>query len=136
MHGTNAESNGSHAAAISNMVVQLFSQYTGRGPTKAKTHFNEDLIAVVLQDAMTRAERSLVADGQSDLVLNVRRTFQKTMSSDLTSGVERITGRRVVAFFSDSHGDPDMSIEAFVLAPLPDDDGPGSGPGADPEDAA
>lgn len=136
MRGTNAEPTGSHAAAISNMVVQLFSQYTGRGPTRAKTYVNEDLIAVVLQDGMTRAERSLVADGQTDLVLSVRKTFQITMGSDLTSGVERITGRRVVAFFSDNHVDPDISIEAFVLAPLPDDAGPGSGPGADARAAA
>lgn len=136
MHGTNAEPNGSHAAAISNMVVQLFSQYTGRGPTKAKTYLNEDLIAVVLQDGMTRAERSLVADGQTDLVLRVRKTFQVTMGRDLTSGVERITGRRVLAFFSDNHVDPDMSIEAFVLAPLPDDARPESGPGAELEAAA
>lgn len=112
---------GSQTAAISNMVVGLLSQYTGRGPTKAKTYVNDDLITVLLQDAITHAERSLVADGETELVLSVRKTFQSTMSKDLIAGVERITGRRVTAFFSDNHVDPDVSIEAFVLAPLFED---------------
>jgi hypothetical protein len=29
---------GPHGLAISNLVVRLLSDYTGRGPTKARTH--------------------------------------------------------------------------------------------------
>ena len=44
---------GSHGLAISNLVVRLLSEYTGRGPTKARTHFNDNLITVVLQNLLS-----------------------------------------------------------------------------------
>ena len=107
---------GSKAAAISNMVVRTMSEYTGRGPTKARTHLSDDVVAVVLQDTLTKGERSLVADGLEELVLSMRKAFQSTMRHDLVSGIEEILGRRVVAFFSDNHIDPDVAVEVFLLA--------------------
>ena len=47
----------------------------------------------------------------------MRKSFQKTMRSELVRGIEEITGRRVIAFMSDNHMDPDMAMEAFLLAP-------------------
>lgn len=108
---------GSRAAAISNLVVRLVCEYTGRGPTKAKTYLQDDLVTVVLQDGLTKGEQSLIADGEQDVVLTMRKTFQKRMQRDFTSGVERITGRRVIAFVGGDHLDPDITIESFVLAP-------------------
>lgn len=66
---------------------------------------------------MTKGERSLVRDGQADLVLGTRKACQRTMRQDLFAGIEQILQRKVVAFMSDNHIDPDMAIEAFVLAP-------------------
>ena len=109
--------NGSKAAAISNMIVRTMSEYTGRGPTKARTHINDDLVTVVLQDTLTKGERSLVHDGSQELVLRMRRAFQSTMSRDLVAGIEEILGRRVAAFMSDNHIEPDVAVEIFVLAP-------------------
>jgi uncharacterized protein YbcI len=103
--------------AISNDVVKLLSEYTGRGPTRARTHFSHDLVTVVLQDLLTKGERSLVADGKLELVLRARRAYQETMATDLTEAVERITGRHVLAFLSANHVDPDIAVETFVLAP-------------------
>lgn len=71
----------------------------------------------MLQDTLTKGERSLVSDGVEELVLNTRRAFQATMRHDLVTGVEDILGRRVSAFLSDNHIDPDMAVEVFVLAP-------------------
>lgn len=108
---------GSKGAAISNLTVRLLSLYTGRGPTKARTHFNEDLVYVVLADTLTRAEHTLVANGHSEIVLATRKTFQDTMSTELVAGVEQILGRTVIAFLSTNHIDPDVAIETFILAP-------------------
>ena len=116
----------SKSAAISNLVVRTLSEYTGRGPTKARTHVSEDVVTVVLRDTLTRGERSLVADGLDELVLATRKAFQGTMRHDLIAGVEEILGRRVAAFLSDNHIDPDLAVEVFVLAPAdsgPQDDG-------------
>ena len=117
----------SPCAAISNHVVRLMSEYTGRGPTKARTTISDDLVTVLLQDTMTKGERSLVRDGQADLVLNTRKAYQRTMRQDLVAAIEQILQRKVVAFMSDNHIDPDMAIEAFVLAPA-DHDGAAAQP--------
>ncbi len=119
MASTHAEhaSGGSKSAAISNHVVRTMSEYTGRGPTKARTYLNDDVVTVVLQCTLTKGERSLVGDELDDLVLTMRKAFQGTMRHDLISGVEEILGRKVVAFMSDNHIDPDVAVEVFLLAP-------------------
>ncbi len=107
----------SQAVAISNAVVHLIREYTGRGPTKARTHFHDDLVSVVMRDSLTNGERSLVRDGLGDIVLATRKAYQGTMREDLVAAVERITGRTVAAFLSDNHIDPDIGVETFVLEP-------------------
>jgi uncharacterized protein YbcI len=110
---------GPRAAAISNMVVRLVREYTGRGPPQASTHISEDLVSVVLKDTLTQGERSLVRDGREALVLSIRKAFQDTMREDFVAGIEALTGREVAAFMSDNHIDPDVAVESFVLKPLP-----------------
>ena len=107
---------GSKSAAISNMIVQTMSEYTGRGPTKARTHLLDEVVTVVLQDTLTRGERSLVHEGREDLVLDMRKGFQVAMRHDFVAGVEEILGRKVAAFMSDNHIEPDVAVEVFVLA--------------------
>ena len=102
-------------AAISNRVVQITRDYIGRGPTKARTYLNGSVVVVVLEDALTKAERSLARAGKEQLVLQVRHEFQRTMRDDLTASIQELTGRGVVAFMSDNHVEPDMAVEIFVL---------------------
>jgi uncharacterized protein YbcI len=106
---------GEQAAAISNLVVKLTSEYTGRGPTKARTHINDDLITVILRETLTKGERSLVRDGKEEVVRRTRFAFQQTMGDELVAGVEKISGRKVLAFMSANHMDPDVAAEIFVL---------------------
>jgi uncharacterized protein YbcI len=112
------------AAAISNAVVSLFSDYLGRGPTRARTAFGRDLVAVVLEETFTKAERRLVEEGEQQSVVTTRRIFQSTMREDLTAAIERITGRRVTAFLSDQSAEPDVAVEVFLLEPEPEPDPP------------
>lgn len=114
---TTTHPGGSKTAAISTLTVRLLSQYTGRGPTKARTFVNEDLVTIVLQDTLTKAERTLVEKDRSALVLATRATFQEVMRDDLVAGIEGILGRRVIAFLSANHIDPDIAVESFILSP-------------------
>ena len=114
---TEHATDGKLATAISNMVVQSLRQYTGRGPTRSRTYIHDQLISVVLQGTLTRAERRLVADGKSELVLRTRKAFQGLMRADLVAGVEALTGRTVVAFLGSNSIDPDIDVESFLLAP-------------------
>jgi uncharacterized protein YbcI len=70
---------------------------------------------VVLRDTLTKGERSLVNDGRTELVLLMRKAYQLTMREELVAGVEQHTGRKVIAFLSDNHINPDISIESFIL---------------------
>lgn len=106
---------GSRASAISNGVVRVVNDYTGRGPTRARTYINDGLVSVVMRDTLTKGERSLVEDGEVELVLTARKAYQNAMGDDLVALVEEITGRTVIAFLSDNHLDPDIAVESFVL---------------------
>lgn len=114
-----SEAKGHLSASISNAVVKLFADFVGRGPTKARTVMGRDLVAVVLQDTFTKAERHLLERGATETVLSVRRTMQATMRDDLVAVVEELTGRKVIAFLSDHQADPDFAVESFVLEPDP-----------------
>jgi uncharacterized protein YbcI len=106
---------GQLAAAISNAVVHIFSEHTGRGPTKARTTVDGELVVVVLRESMTQGERALVRGGKTAEVLQLRRAFQDTMSGDLVAVVEGLTERTVQAFMSANHIDPDAAAEIFLL---------------------
>jgi len=106
---------GELSAALSNSIVALMAEYTGRGATQSKTYVNENLITCIMHDSLTKGERSLVLDGKEDAVLEMRRTYQETMRPELIAIVERLTGRKVAAFMSANHVDPDVAVETFVL---------------------
>lgn len=106
------------ANSISNAVVKLFAEYLGRGPTKARTVVSRDLISVVLEDTVTKAEHSLIERGRKEIVLEMRRALQVTMREPLVEAVESLSGRRVIAFLSDHQTEPDFAIANFVLEPL------------------
>jgi uncharacterized protein YbcI len=103
------------AAAISTAVVHVFAEYTGRGPTRARTTIDGETVVVILQDGMTKAERSLVEAGKDAEVLQLRRSFQETMSGDLIAVVERLTESSVQVFMSANHIAPDTAAEIFLL---------------------
>ena len=105
-------------AAISNALVRSFSEYLGRGPTKARTSIRDDLVVCLLENSLTKAEQSLVAAGRDQMVLDTRRAFQQTMRADLVESVEQLTQRKVIAFMSDNHINPDLAAETFLLEPL------------------
>ena len=108
---------GRASSAIANLIVRLFSEHAGRGPTRARAYVQDDIINVVLRDTLTRGEQGLVQEGHSQQVLEMRRLYQDTMRADAISGVEKLTGRRVAAFLSSNHIDPDVAVETFLLEP-------------------
>jgi uncharacterized protein YbcI len=107
----------SRTSSISSHIVHTMAEYTGRGPTKARTSIDGDVVTTLMADTLTKGERSLVSDGRGQLVLDLRKAFQMTMREDLVAGVERVMERKVIAFMSDNHVDPDFAAEVFVLAP-------------------
>jgi uncharacterized protein YbcI len=123
MTGTNSEAatRGVMTAAISNSLVSLLHRYTGRGPTRARTTVDENLVVCVLGATLTKGEQSLVEAGKHEVVLQARRAFQEALKDEAIDAVQEISGRRVVAFMSSNHIDPDLAVEVFILDPIDSD---------------
>jgi uncharacterized protein YbcI len=107
---------GDYLAEITNGIVRLFSEYYGRGPTRAKSYMLEDrYVVTVLRDTMTTVERTLAENGEAELVRRVRLTFQEAMADSFKGVVERALDRRVAAYHSQILIEPDVGIEFFLL---------------------
>jgi uncharacterized protein YbcI len=101
--------------AIVNAVVSVHSRRLGRGPTGAHAFHRDDVVVVLMRDALTHAERNLAARGNEDAVKRVRKDCQDAMRDEIVGAVEDLTGRQVLAFLSDQNVTPDVSTEVFVL---------------------
>src|SRR5262245_10467434 len=101
--------------AISDAIVRVTADFIGRGPTRAKTYINGEIVFCVMADTLTKGERSLVADDDGASVRQMRRRFQDAMRRPLCEAVEGITGRRVLSFLSDNDVESETAIEVFVL---------------------
>jgi uncharacterized protein YbcI len=101
--------------AISDAIVRVSADFIGRGPTRAKTYINGDVVFCVMEDTLTRGERSLVADGDGEAVRQMRRRFQDAMRRQVCAAVEALTERKVVSFLSDNDIEAETAIEVFLL---------------------
>jgi uncharacterized protein YbcI len=112
-------------AAISNRIVQIQREHYGRGPMKAKTYALDDLIVVVMRGSgFTPLEKTMLDSGDPERIVAMRHEFQNMMSKRFTETIEELTGRNVLAFLSQAHVEPDLTLEIFFV------DGPLEGFGA------
>ena len=72
----------------------------------------------VLEDVLTRAEKTLVGAGNTDQVHATRIAFQDAVRDDFIAIVEEATGRKVRAFVSQVHIDPELAAELFLFEPM------------------
>jgi uncharacterized protein YbcI len=103
--------------AISDGLVALLKEYSGRGPTQAKSYFDDDLVVCVLRGGFSRVEQSLSDGGRGDAVIEQRVQFQEMLRARFEEVVEAATGREVIGFMSGNQQSADLMCEVFVLAP-------------------
>ncbi len=115
---------GRQLVAISNGITRLHRDHYGRGATTVRTVMQRNYVMCMLEDIYTPVERTLIDAGRSDAVRETRAIFQDTMRPAFVDVVEKALDRKVVAFMSQVHFDPDMSAEIFVLEPEGDDRAP------------
>jgi uncharacterized protein YbcI len=106
---------GETLSEITSSIVSLYREHFGRGPTAAKTYALDDLIVCVLRNGLTVIERTLFNGGKADTVRTMRAAFQDAVADRFTDSIEELTGRKVIAFLSQAHVDPDLAIEVFFL---------------------
>jgi uncharacterized protein YbcI len=112
-------------SAISTSIVAILREHYGRGPMKAKTYVLDDIIVVVMRGSgFTPLEQTIMDSGQPDRVIAMREDFQQVMRGRYEQSIEELTGRKVLAFLSQAHVEPDITMEVFFV------DGPLEGFGA------
>jgi uncharacterized protein YbcI len=116
---------GRQATAVGNAITRLHRDHSGRGATTARTVFQRNHVIAFLEDIYTPVERTLIEAGQQETVKEGRQAFQMAMSEVFSQAVEEITGRKVIAFMSQVHFDPDMAAEIVVLEPKEGENGAG-----------
>jgi uncharacterized protein YbcI len=112
-----AQSEGQRLAEVSTGLVRLHTRYYGKGPVAAKSYLVDDAVICVLREGFTTVERTLIEEGRPDAVHSIRRTFQSAMEHQFVEIVERAMRRKVLAYMSQIHVDPDMAVEFFLLEP-------------------
>ena len=103
--------------AISDGLVTLLKEFYGKGPTRAKTYYEDDLVVCLLRGGFTRVERTLFDGGRGQAVIEQRMAFQEVMRDRFEAVIESATGRTVIGFMSGNQTGPDMICEVFILAP-------------------
>ena len=100
---------------ISTEMVRAQKQYFGKGPTRAKSYFLEDMLIIVMKGGLTTAEHTLIDMGQEDKVRDFRHAFENEMTQRFTELIEELTGRKVLAYQSQVIFAPDRVVEMFVF---------------------
>jgi uncharacterized protein YbcI len=114
---TQPSNHGDVLTAVSDGLVALLKEFYGRGPTQAKSYYEDDLVVCVLRGGFSRVEQTLLDGGRGAAVIEQRMAFQDLMRSRFESVIEDATGRKVVGFMSGNQQSPDMMCEVFILAP-------------------
>ena len=114
---TATKSHGDVLTAISDGMVALLKEYYGRGPTRTKSYYEDDLVVCLLRGGFTRVEQTLLEGGRGSSVIQQRMDFQDVMRARFQEVIEDATGRRVIGFMSGNQQEPDMMCEVFILAP-------------------
>lgn len=101
---------------IANVIVHLYKDAFGRGPTKVRAQISgSDTLVVLLEDMLTVPERQLVALGEPGRVREQRLFLQLALEDVKRAAVERIVKRPVLACVSGADPSRDLAVEVFVL---------------------
>jgi uncharacterized protein YbcI len=103
-------------SAISTGIVKMLRENYGRGPIKAKTYALDDIIVCVLRGSgFTPLEKTMMEGGEPDRVVAMREDFQRLIATRYKAMIEELTGRKVLAFLSQAHVEPDITLEVFFI---------------------
>jgi len=107
-------------------MVALLKEFYGRGPTRAKSYYQDDLVVCLLRGGFSQVEQTLLEGGRGAAVIQQRMEFQDLMRDRFVAVIKDATGREVIGFMSGNQQGPDIMCEVFILAPtdLLDDGAP------------
>jgi uncharacterized protein YbcI len=105
--------------AVNDAMLEFHHRYHNRAPVIGRALLlGPELLACVLGGVYSDVEKTIIDLQDTTVMQEMRSPFQEEMQHRFIAEVERLSGRGVQAFISNSHVDPDLEIELFMLKPL------------------
>jgi uncharacterized protein YbcI len=114
---------GATLAEISRTLVKIQKRNYGKGPVRARSFLQKDVLTVILEGGYTTIENKLEEHGHTNEVIAARLAMQKAVESEMRAAVETILRRSVRSFMSANDPANELQAEVFVLDP-PDESEP------------
>jgi uncharacterized protein YbcI len=102
---------------ISDELARIHIESYGEEPESISVQIWDDNVVCVIDVKLLAHERLLAEHDHADQVKETRGAYEDAMGPTFKAAVERMTGRRVIAFLSNTSLDPPFAIEYFRLAP-------------------
>ena len=97
--------------AVTEAMVALHRRYHHRAPVTGKTLLlGGELLVCVLGGVYTDVEKTMIEMQRTTIVQEIRSAFQDAMQHKFIAVVERLSGRTVLMFISNSHVGPDLEV--------------------------
>ena len=117
MHGGNSPSdNGQELAEISRVIVNLYKERLGHGPTRARAiRCADDVVVCVMEGTLTTKERTLRSGGADQSLLESRTEVQEIIKDEISGRVEAAIGRPISSIVGGIDIDNDVATLTFLL---------------------
>ncbi len=103
---------------ISDELARIHVHSYGQEPLSIDTYMLDDAVLCVVDVELLAHERLLTEHQHGAEVVATRSAYEDAIGSTFKAAVERMTGRKVIAFLSSTNLDPPFMVEFFRLAPL------------------
>jgi uncharacterized protein YbcI len=110
---------GQVSGVLATEIVKRYRHRFGRGPTEARAYVGNDYALVILGNAQTEVERSLVAGGELESVELLRRRVRQMAAPEFCEVTEQIVGRKVLAMLGDHNAVANTTALVFLLERTP-----------------
>jgi uncharacterized protein YbcI len=106
---------GDLTAAVTSALIGIHTEWVGRGPRSASTFCSGNVIVTLMHGVRTQVEHALTEADHGETVRRARHVLQDVMQSEFCAAVERLSGRKVLAFIGGDDIGPDVAAEVFIL---------------------
>lgn len=105
---------------ISQQIVKLYNQRTGKSPSQIICHFLDAEIVISLENSVTQAEYTLLKEGYATLAEQVRLYLETIIKPELKSLIELIIGQPVLELMTNTNLAAGRTGIIVVFNQLPD----------------
>jgi uncharacterized protein YbcI len=108
--------NGQELSEISRVIVHLYKERLGHGPTRARAiRCTDDVVVCVMEGTLTTKERTLHSAGADQSLLESRTEVQEIIKGEIVGKVEAALGQPVSSVVGGIDLEGDVATLTFLL---------------------